>query len=436
MSYTPPLEAEETGFKTTTPILAGLTFNSTGSWDGAVDGYSQVQTEIVADQDGTIAINFCSDAGFTDVVRSLSIPYVAANGYQFFAAPAFANFIEYKFTNTTVTDQTDFYYTTKILTTAIAPQLLTTEAFIASSMVTELGRSITVGIDPTGTFTNAKIDGSAFLTTANLASGSTYDSGVLDVRGYTQVQTHVNADQDGTLVIYFSSDDAGANVARTLTVPFSSGSGFQLYSAPAFTPYIKYTFVNGAIAQGDFYYETKLLTTSLSAQVLTLDAFIAPSMTANLGRNIIAGVEGSTFQNVNVAETTNDSGTYHNLHVVSGARPSQLPGRVAVKIVLDDTADALKHTTTAGKTLFITDMSLILDNSDQNNQGRFEIQNSTTAAGTLVYAVLAPESANNQSAATTIGQTFTEPLEFGTGVFVEEISGTCTLTGVLNGYEE
>ena len=81
-------------------------------------------------------------------------------------------------------------------------------------------------------------------------------------------------------------------------------------------------------------------------------------------------------------------------------------------------------------------MSLILDNSDQNNQGRFEIQNSTTAAGTLVYAVLAPESANNQSATTTIGQTFTEPLEFNTGVFVEEISGTCTLTGVLNGYEE
>ena len=436
MSYTPPLEAEETGFKTTTPVLAGLTFNSTGSWDGAVDGYSQVQTEILADQDGTIAINFCADAGFTDVVRSLSIPYTAANGYQFFAAPAFANFIEYKFTNTAGSDQTDFYYTTKILTTAVAPQLLTTEAFISPSMVTELGRTIQVGTDPNGTFTNAKIDGSAFLTTANLTSGSTYTSGVLDARGYTQVQTHINADQDGTLNIYYSSDDAGADVARTLTIPYASSSGFQLYSAPAFTPYIQYDFTNGSIAQGDFYYETKLLTTSLSAQVLTLDAFVAPSMTANLGRNIIAGKVGSTFQNVNVAETTNDAGTYHNLHVVSGARPSQLPGRTPIKIVLDETADALVYTVTVGKTLYITDMSVFVENASTSARGRVELQNGTIAGSTLVYAMLVQEAANSQTAVVTQGQAFIEPLEFDTGVFVDVISGTITLTGVLNGYEE
>ncbi len=436
MSYTPPLEAEETGFKTTTPVLAGLTFNSTGSWDGNVDGYSQVQTEILADQDGTIDINFCADAGFTDVVRSLSIPYTAANGYQFFAAPAFANFIEYKFTNTAVTDQTDFYYTTKILTTAIAPQLLTTDAFIAPAMVTELGRTIQVGTNPNGTFTNAKIDGSAFLTTANLTSGSTYSSGVLDVQGYTQVQTHVNADQDGTLEIYFSSDSAGADVVRTLTVPYSSGSGFQLYSAPAFTPYIQYDFTNGSIAQGDFYYETKLLTTSLSAQVLTLDAFISPSMTANLGRNIIAGVEGGTFQNVNVAQTTNDTGTYHNLHVVNGARPSQLPGRVPIKLTLDETADALKHTNTAGKTLYITDLSIFIENTDAGSGARVEIQDGTAAASTIKYTMLCSEGTNAITALAVQSHTFTEPIEFDVGVFIEIISGTPLLTGILYGYEE
>jgi len=436
MSYTPPLEAEETGFKTTTPVLAGLTFNSTGSWDGAVDGYSQVQTEILADQDGTIAINFCADAGFTDVVRSLSIPYVAANGYQFFAAPAFANFIEYKFTNTAGSDQTDFYYTTKILTTAIAPQLLTTDAFIAPAMVTELGRSISVGTDPSGTFTNAKIDGSAFLTTANLTSGSTYSSGVLDARGYTQVQTHINADQDGTLMIYFSSDSAGADVARTLTVPYTSGSGFQLYSAPAFTPYVQYDFTNGSIAQGDFYYETKLLTTSLSAQVLTLDAFVAPSMTANLGRNIIAGVEGSTFQNVNVAETTNDAGTYHNLHVVNGARPSQLPGRTPVQIVIDiSNTDTLVHTVTSGKTLYITDLVIFIENS-QATGARVNLVDTLVGATPIIYPMVLGEPSGKSTSSLVNSHTFTELLEFSTGVYIDITSGTTEIVGILNGYEE
>ena len=92
MSYTPPLEAEVTAFKTTTPLASGATFTSSAV---DVNGYSQVQTEVLASNDGKIDISFCADSGCTDVVRSLSIPYVASNGYQFFAAPAFGNFIEY-----------------------------------------------------------------------------------------------------------------------------------------------------------------------------------------------------------------------------------------------------------------------------------------------------------------------------------------------------
>ena len=157
MSYTPPLEAEVTAFKTVA-LLADLgVYDSSADWDGDVNGYSQVQTEILASHDGTIDIDFCEDAAFTDVVRSLSIPYTASGGYQFFAAPAFANFIRYRFTNNGGVIQTDFYYTTKILTTAIQPQLLTTDAFIASAMVTQLGRSILTGQDENGLFGNVSI---------------------------------------------------------------------------------------------------------------------------------------------------------------------------------------------------------------------------------------------------------------------------------------
>jgi len=306
MSYTPPLDAEVTAFKTTALLASGATYTSSVDWDGNVDGYSQVQTEILSSHDGTIAIDFCEDAAFTDVVRSLSIPYVGANGYQFFAAPAFGNYIKYEFTSTT-TGMTDFYYTTKLLTTSISPQLLTTDAFIAPSMVTTLGRNIQVGTNPSGTFSNAKVDGVGFQTTDNLVTGATFSSDVIDAQGYTQVQTHIVADQDGTLGFKFcsTSDCSGTTVGvdgveRYLSVPYTSTNGFQLFAAPAFTPYVQYTFENtGTGTTTQLFYETKLLTKALSGQLLGLDAFISPAMVANLGRNVIVGEnDAGSFNNV------------------------------------------------------------------------------------------------------------------------------------------
>ena len=289
MSYTPPLEAEVTAFKTTALLSNGATFTAAAV---AVDGYSQVQTEIIASHDGTINIDFCADAGCTDVVRSLSIPYVASGGYQFFAAPAFGNFIKYEFTNGAVT-QTDFYYTTKILTTAISPQLLTTGAFIAPAMVATLGRNIIVGQD-----------------------------------------------------------------------------------------------------------------------------------------------ENGVFGNVSVTETTNDAGTYKNLNVVSGARPSQLPGRVKVSEVVDTSVSVLQRTITASKTFFVTDVVLTVDNTDASATGRVNLRDGLDVTGAIVFPMLIAESPQNESVVTVLTHTFSEPIEFSTGLFIEESAGVLSATGVVIGYEE
>ena len=125
--------SEKVGFLTTDNLASGATFISPIV---DVNGYSQVQTEISSDTDGTITITFCDDVDGTNAIRTLTIPYVAANGYQFFAAPAFVNYIKYEFINTSAVAQTNFYYTTKILNTAISPQLLTVEGYLSPSMVT------------------------------------------------------------------------------------------------------------------------------------------------------------------------------------------------------------------------------------------------------------------------------------------------------------
>ena len=152
--------AEVTAFVTTALLASGATFDS-GPLDA--NGKTQVQTEVNASHDGTINIYFCSDAAGLDVVRSLSIPYIAANGYQFFAAPAFVNYIKYEFTNNAGVTQTDFYYTTKFLTTGLSPQLLTTNAFIAPAMVANLGRNIIVGQNTAGNFNNVPLDSQSHL---------------------------------------------------------------------------------------------------------------------------------------------------------------------------------------------------------------------------------------------------------------------------------
>ena len=287
MAYIPQ-QQDVFAFQTTASLASGSSFDS-----GIIalsPEYSQVQTHVRADQSGTIQIFWYSDSAGTDQIRTLSIPYSGSDGFQMFAAPAFAPYIKYTYVNGAV-GQTDFYYDTKFLTKAINGQILNMTAPIANGMVGNLTRTVQVGVEPDGGYENAKVDGYAFLTTTPLASGSTYDSGVLSLSpGWSQVQTHVRADQDGTLRVFWYSDAAGTDQIRTLTLPYSGSDGFQMFGAPAFAPYIKYQFVNGAVAQSDFYYDTKFTTNAINGQVLNLTAPIASGMVANLGRNIIAGV--------------------------------------------------------------------------------------------------------------------------------------------------
>jgi hypothetical protein len=147
-------------FQTTTPLLSGVTYES-GVLDLAVSGYSQVQTEVVSDTDGTLQFIFYADAAGTDIIRQLTVPYLAAEGYRLFAAPAFSPYVEYKFVNS-ASPQGDFFFTTKGLNTALSPQLLAADAFISPAMIATLGRSVIVGKDPGDGYQNVSVaeDGS------------------------------------------------------------------------------------------------------------------------------------------------------------------------------------------------------------------------------------------------------------------------------------
>jgi hypothetical protein len=251
VSISGSVASEVTGFVTTASVAAGATYDS-GYLDAA--GYSQVQTEILSDKDGTINIQFCADAAGADVVRSLTIPYVAANGYQFFAAPAFVNYIRYRFTNDEGADTTDFYYTTKFLTTALSPQLLTTNAFISPAMVATLNRNIIVGQDPQGTFRNSSVDYDGTLK-VNINEPQTAFGDLRNAELTPQVQVTFPYNLNGDLV--FSSGSNGGVATQGNSMAVISSSIDPSGSAEIKTLRIlKYRAGLGAIARFTTLYET------------------------------------------------------------------------------------------------------------------------------------------------------------------------------------
>jgi hypothetical protein len=98
-------------------------------------------------------------------------------------------------------------------------------------------------------------------------------------------------------------------------------------------------------------------------------------------------------------------------------------------------APTLEYTVTSGKTLFITDMIVTVENA-ANALGRLEIYDALTATGTPVLPIFIPDPGAGATTVTTVTHSFVEPMPFTTGVFWDEAAATLTMSGVMLGYEE
>jgi hypothetical protein len=169
-----------------------------------------------------------------------------------------------------------------------------------------------------------------------------------------------------------------------------------------------------------------------------MDSFISPSMIANLGRNVIVGqdITGS-FGNVSTTPTSNESGSVNNLNIIDAHKPSDLEGRLRIsEVITGVTGDFLQRTNTTDKKLFVTDILLTINNSDNAAFGRVNFRDGLTITGTTVLPILVQESPTNETAVQVVTHTFNEPMEFDEGLFIDIESGTLTITGTIMGYEE
>jgi hypothetical protein len=99
------------------------------------------------------------------------------------------------------------------------------------------------------------------------------------------------------------------------------------------------------------------------------------------------------------------------------------------------TLDTLEYTVTSGKTLYITDLLVTVENA-ANALGTLLVRDGTTVAGPVVLPFFIPDPGAGSTSVTTVSHSFVEPLEFSAGVYWEESNGTLTMSGVMIGYEE
>ncbi len=141
--------------------------------------------------------------------------------------------------------------------------------------------------------------------TAGVAVGEVYNSGILTLDGYTEVATKRLSSNNGQGRFRWFSDSAGTDVIRTLAPAYNKTQGYDYLAAPNFGPYVQYIHANTETTDTtDFYFETEFYTKAISAQVLSMNSTILGGMTANLGRNVICGqVNGGSFSNVGITST-------------------------------------------------------------------------------------------------------------------------------------
>jgi hypothetical protein len=237
-------------FTTTDNLTAGSSYVSP-----TVDlrNYQQVQTHVLSSHEGTIDIEFYSDAGLTDLVRLLSLPYLPSDSFEMYSAPAFSNYAVYKFTNDAGVTTTDLLFETKLLTGALSGQVMGLSAPIDSKMVANLGRTVLVGQDVSDNFRNVPVDVEGHLL-ANIASPLTAFGDLRVAELTPQVQLtfpyNINTDliditeanggtateADSMCVLQTSTDAAGSSeISSRNVVKYRSGLGSLVRFTGLFT---------------------------------------------------------------------------------------------------------------------------------------------------------------------------------------------------------
>lgn len=138
------------GLSTTTPLLSGQTFTSDIV---RCDGYTQISTELKADQTGILNGTWYQDAAGTVPLRTFTVPYTPAENINWLSSVVFSEYFQFEFTNTGP-DQTQFHLKVILDTQSKHGQLLELESFVPPNSLVNVNRVVLAGKTPSGIYNN------------------------------------------------------------------------------------------------------------------------------------------------------------------------------------------------------------------------------------------------------------------------------------------
>ena len=402
-----------------------------------------IRTDKDSAEDGAV-IEWSNDGVTVRRSSATSIIGLASNGYHF-SIPRQARYYRLKYTNGSVA-QTVFVAQIIHNSVETGGSYLPIGADINPLYTAELTRSVITSQQPDGDFVNGSADGVSFETSATLGISGVYTSLWQDTDQWRSLElfvkaSHVSAN-DG-IQIQFTDDvqavtpTVRATIFRTFTAA-DVARGFVIYRLPAALDGVRVIYTNDGTAQSSFYMALNLRSVAVESPQTTLNGVLSLSEVALLNRSVITGLSttGTSYNNMTIVPITNASGTYYSMPVVSGARPSDVPGRTSVtKNIADVTADTQIHTNTALKTFYMTDLIVMVENDNATGAVAY-LRDGTSTAGTIKIPIRVDAKQGSATKQTTFTHTFSEPIAFTAGVFYDEVTDLITSSITITGYEE
>lgn len=310
LTVTPTYSAVVDSNNSTTSVLAaGATFTGTAT---DISLYAQINVALFArpstiQGDGTNAkaslyLEFSPngtnwDISIPSLIRDpgLSIPTPLINVGKYFrlryindgGTAAIAS-LGLSDTATTPALQTQFRLTAQLLPFSTKELTRTLDQSIDASDAVVLGRSVTMGKNPNGVFTNAPATGAVTSnsTTTNLTAGAGFNGAFVSTLGYSTVDVLINASHDSATsgVVFQFSNDA-ATVDRSVSYDYVASAGGTFFTLPTEAEYFRLSYTNGGTTTTTLRIETILRVTSPGQVSAPLSSRVPRTLNAILVRN-------------------------------------------------------------------------------------------------------------------------------------------------------
>lgn len=279
---------------------------SGGNWVGNIysgvgeqNDFSYVAVNLQTDENGTLTFEFSQDGVNYSTYPTTEFS-IESGVNEVHGAWKGTRYVRVVFTGTggrTFFRLSTMYSNEPIILTAPLNQA------IGNDQDASIVRSVSIGENPDMNLVNSRTGGypSQFSSNTPLVGSATFDSGIVDLQGYTQLWTEIYSDVSGTLIGEWFDDSIGSNILRTFTAPYNPSEDLFYSTTVILGRYLRYRFVNDATPQTVFHIRAKLDNTAYSGQMLKVESFVPTNVLAQLTRSVIVGKDTSgLYQNVAV----------------------------------------------------------------------------------------------------------------------------------------